>query len=255
LEGNNQVQVHTKAGLTFAQCLRSILRQDPNIIMVGEIRDGETAEIALKAAQTGHLVLTTVHTNDSIAAIARLIDLKISPSLIASSVTAIMSQRLLRKLCTCAQRVPATPEFRAQMISAGTGGSPEFMLVPGKCAACDQTGYKGRLSVAEIINFDEEVRTMIRSDARPDQIRSLLGARGVRTMQDDALDKVRAGLTTMDEVLRVVPVQEAAALRCVQCSHELAQIFLFCPFCGVKRRAASDLDPVPVYTVPGGDVA
>jgi type IV pilus assembly protein PilB len=255
LEGINQVQVHTKAGLTFAQCLRSILRQDPNIIMVGEIRDGETAEIALKAAQTGHLVLTTVHTNDSIAAIARLIDLKISPSLIASSVTAIMSQRLLRKLCTCAKRVAATPEFIAQMISAGIEDFPDHMLVPGKCAACDQTGYKGRLSVAEILTFDEEVRTMIRSDARPDQIRSLVRARGMRTMHEDALDKVRAGLTTLDEVSRVVPVQEAPAVRCAHCSRELAQIFLFCPFCGTKRHAAANLDSVSVHTGPGGDFA
>ena len=253
LEGVNQVQVNTKAGLTFAGSLRSILRQDPNIIMVGEIRDGETAEIALKAAQTGHLVLTTVHTNDSIAAIARLIDLKISPSLIASSVTAIMSQRLLRKLCKCADRVPATPEFTAQMISAGLHDSANFMHVPGKCAACDQTGYKGRVSVAEVLVFDEELRTMIRSDARPDQIRTLVRAKGMRTMREDALEKVREGLTTLDEILRVVPAEELAALRCLQCSRELAQIFLFCPFCGVKRHAAVSHESVPVLVGPGGN--
>jgi len=251
LEGVNQVQVHTKAGLTFAGCLRSILRQDPNIIMVGEIRDSETAEIALKAAQTGHLVLTTVHTNDSIAAIARLIDLKISPSLIASSVTAIMSQRLVRKLCSCSERAAATPEYVAQMIAAGMEDSAKVMNVPGKCPACDHTGYKGRISVSEILVFDEDVRSMIRSDARPDQIRVLSRGKGMRTMLGDALDKVRAGVTTLEEVLRVVPIEESDAVHCCNCDRELAHLFLFCPYCGTKRRTTQA--SVPVLAGAGGD--
>jgi type IV pilus assembly protein PilB len=239
LEGVNQVQVHTKAGLTFAQCLRSILRQDPNIIMVGEIRDSETAEIALKAAQTGHLVLTTVHTNDAIAAIARLIDLQVSPSLIASSVTGIMSQRLVRKLCTCSKKVPAKPEYAAQMIAAGLEGYSQMMHIPEGCHVCDGIGYRGRVSVSEILMFDEEVRAMIRSDARPDQIRAVARARGMKTMREDALDKVAQGLTTIEEVLRVVPSEESTFAHCPQCSRELAQTFLFCPYCGTKRRSTS----------------
>jgi type IV pilus assembly protein PilB len=255
LEGINQVQVNTKAGLTFAQCLRSILRQDPNIIMVGEIRDADTAEIALKAAQTGHLVLTTVHTNDSIAAIARLVDLKIPPSLIASSVTAIMSQRLVRKLCTCREQVPATPEYAAHLIGAGMEGSGNMMYVPGRCEACDHTGYRGRVSVSEILIFDEQVRAMIRSDARPDEIRIMTRSKGMRTMQEDALDKVRSGLTTLQEVLRVISFEGSSDLLCSKCSRHMAQTFLYCPYCGTKRRTNAVPDLTPVHAGRGGDFA
>jgi len=255
LEGINQVQVNTKAGLTFAQCLRSILRQDPNIIMVGEIRDADTAEIALKAAQTGHLVLTTVHTNDSIAAIARLVDLKISPSLIASSVTAILSQRLVRKLCTCREQVAATPEYAAHLIGVGMEGLEKMMYVPGRCEACDHTGYRGRVSVSEILTFDEQVRAMIRSDARPDQIRIMARSKGMRTMQEDALDKVRSGLTTLEEVLRVITFEECSDLLCSKCSRQMAQTFLYCPYCGTKRRTNAVPDLTPVHAGRGGDFA
>jgi type IV pilus assembly protein PilB len=253
LEGINQVQVHTKAGLTFAQCLRSILRQDPNIIMVGEIRDAETAEIALKASQTGHLVLTTVHTNDAVAAIARLVDLKIPSSLIASSVTAIMSQRLVRKLCTCRQKVAATPEYIAHLVAAGMEDSEKMMYIPGGCPACDQSGYRGRVSVSEILVFDEEMRNMIRSDTRPDQIRVIARGKGMRTMQEDALDRVKAGLTSLDEILRVITFEEFSGARCSKCSRELAEVFLFCPYCGTKRSLNIVPDPVPVHAGPGGD--
>jgi len=253
LEGANQVQVQTKAGLTFAQCLRSILRQDPNIIMVGEIRDAETAEIALKSAQTGHLVLTTVHTNDSVAAIARLIDLKIPPYLIASSVTAIMSQRLVRKLCSCREQVAATPEYSAQLMAAGIQDVENEMYVPGACSACDHTGYSGRVCVAEMLVLDESVRNLIRSDARPEQIRIHARAHGMRTTFEDALDKVRAGVTTLAEVLRVVSFEEFSAARCAKCSRELTHTFLFCPYCGSKRRATAAPDSVPVHTGGGED--
>ena len=253
LEGINQVQVNTKAGLTFSQCLRSILRQDPNIIMVGEIRDADTAEIAMKASQTGHLVLTTIHTNDSIAAIARLVDLKISTSLIASSVTAIMSQRLVRKLCSCRQQVAATPEYIAHLVSSGMEDTEKMMYVPGKCPACDYSGYRGRVNVSEIIVFDEEMRMMIRSDARPDQIRIMARGKGMRTMQEDALDRVKAGLTSLDEILRVITFEEFSGARCTKCSRELAEMFLFCPYCGTKRCSSVAPDLVPVHACPGGD--
>ncbi|MBZ5660271.1 MAG: Flp pilus assembly complex ATPase component TadA [Acidobacteriia bacterium] len=253
LEGINQVQVHTKAGLTFAQCLRSILRQDPNIIMVGEIRDAETAEIAMKASQTGHLVLTTVHTNDAIAAIARLVDLKIPSSLIASSVTAVMSQRLVRKLCSCRQKVAATPEYVAHLVAAGMDDSEKIMYVPGSCPACDHSGYRGRVIVSEILVFDEEMRHMIRTDTRPDQIRVIARGKGMRTMQEDALDRVKDGLTSLDEILRVITFEEFSGARCSKCSRELAEMFLFCPYCGTKRSSNVVSDPVPVHAGPGGD--
>jgi type IV pilus assembly protein PilB len=255
LEGVNQVQVHVKAGLTFAQCLRSILRQDPNIIMVGEIRDGDTAEIALKAAQTGHLVLTTVHTNDSTAAIARLIDLKIPPFLIASSVTAIMSQRLVRKLCTCRKRVSATPEYIAQMLATGAEDTERVMYVPGQCSTCDFTGYKGRVCVCEILVLNEQVQNLIRSDARPEEIRMMARSQGMRTTYEDALGKVRAGITTLEEVTRVVSSESIGAATCSQCSRQLFDKFLFCPYCGTKRSSGVVHDHAPVLASRGGDLS
>jgi len=246
LEGINQVQVNTKAGLTFAKCLRSILRQDPNIIMVGEIRDGETAEIALKAAQTGHLVLTTVHTNDSIAAIARLMDLQIPPFLIASSLTAVMSQRLVRKLCSCSERVRATPEYTAQMLAGGIVDPGEMMSAPVGCASCDNTGYRGRLGVFEILILDEQIRESIRSGERPDELRALAHSSGMKTMQQDALEKARFGLTTLKELVRVVPFEHASAIRCHHCERQLARTFLFCPYCATKTDTRTASVPIPV---------
>ena len=144
LPGINQVHVNARAGLTFASCLRSILRQDPNVIMVGEIRDLETAEIAMKAAQTGHLVLSTLHTNDSISAMVRLLDLGIPEYLIASSVTGILAQRLVRKLCSCHTYEAPTPEYcRTPGRSWLDAKVPERVAWPVGCALCDQTGYKG----------------------------------------------------------------------------------------------------------------
>ena len=241
LEGANQVQVNTKAGLTFAKCLRSILRQDPNVIMVGEIRDGETAEIALKSAQTGHFVLTTMHTNDSIAAIARLMDLQVPGFLIASSVTAALSQRLARKLCTCCERVPATPEYRAQLSAAGIRNPGDAMYLPVGCPACDNLGFRGRVGVFEILVLDEQIRTSIRSGCSPDELRTLARSSGMKTMQEDGLEKMRDGLTTLQELFRVVPFDQVHSARCQDCSRELAENFLFCPFCG-SRRASSDLE-------------
>jgi type IV pilus assembly protein PilB len=256
LEGVNQVQVHTKAGLTFAKCLRSILRQDPNIIMVGEIRDGETAEIALKAAQTGHLVLSTVHTNDSIAAIIRLLDLGIPPFLIASSVTAIVSQRLVRKLCSCRAQAEVTPEFASRLLAGGIVNPDPTIYVATGCPACDHTGYKGRVGVFEMLVLNEATRVSIRSNARPDEIRVLARSGGMRVMQEDALEKARTGLTTLAELLRVVPFEQVCGTRCHECGREVVQTFLYCPYCGTKRRAqeaAEQSVPLPAPATPGGN--
>ena len=151
LPGINQVHVNTRAGLTFASCLRSILRQDPNVIMIGEIRDLETAEIAMKAAQTGHMVLSTLHTNDSISAVARLLDLGIPEYLIASSVTGILAQRLLRKLCACHSYKQVTPEYGERLAAVGWIQPPDRIAWPEGCAACDHTGYKGRVGIYELL--------------------------------------------------------------------------------------------------------
>jgi type IV pilus assembly protein PilB len=232
IEEVNQVQVNVKAGLTFATCLRSMLRQDPNVIMVGEIRDTETAEIALQAAQTGHLVLSTLHTNDSISAITRLLDLDVPAFLIASSVTLVIAQRLVRKLCTCRAQVPITTEYAARLLSAGVTEFEDKMWVPVGCVACDGTGYRGRTGIYEVLLFDDAMRSALRSSTRDEEMRDLARSSGMRTMQEDALDKVRAGLTSMEEVLRVVPFENVVTLRCRNCNKGLASSFLFCPYCG-----------------------
>src|ERR1035437_4728884 len=162
LPGINQVHVNSRAGLTFASCLRCILRQDPNVIMVGKIRDLETAEIVLKAAQTGHLVLSTLHTNDSISALARLLDLGIPEYLIASSVTGILAQRLLRKLCACHSQKQVTPDYAERLAAVGWIQPPERIPWPKGCSVCDQTGYKGRVGIYELLSIDDSIRSILR---------------------------------------------------------------------------------------------
>jgi type IV pilus assembly protein PilB len=235
LPGINQVHVNTKAGLTFASSLRSILRQDPNIIMVGEIRDKETAEICMKAAQTGHLVLSTLHTNDSISAISRLLDLGIPAFLIATSVTGILGQRLTRRLCICRVQVPVTPEYESQFLGAGGTAPPQVHNLPGGCPLCDQTGFKGRIGIYELLVFDESVRSLIRTGASNNEIRGWVRSQGMRLMQEDALNKVSQGLTTLDEILRVIPFEETVSFECASCNGRLTPAFRFCPYCGVKR--------------------
>src|SRR5215469_5235520 len=168
IPGLNQVQVNSKAGLTFASSLRSILRQDPNVIMVGEIRDKETAEIALKAAQTGHLVLSTLHTNDSVSAVTRLLDLGVPGFQIATSVSGIIAQRLVRRLCTCHATVPSSPEWSARMMQDNIMDPPREQHILTGCDKCDLTGYRGRVGVYEMLTFDEAVRSAVRSGGRSD---------------------------------------------------------------------------------------
>jgi type IV pilus assembly protein PilB len=238
LPGINQVHVNTKAGLTFASVLRSILRQDPNIIMVGEIRDHETAEICMKSAQTGHMVLSTLHTNDSISAIIRLLDLDIPGYLIASSVSGIMAQRLVRKLCSCHNRVPADPEFVSQMLAAGAAHAPAWRVLPVGCPACDQTGYKGRIGVFELLILDEGVKNLVRTTARSEEIREWVRGQGMTLMQEDAILKVERGLTTLEEILRVVRFENISSIECRNCERKLAPAFNYCPYCGERRLHA-----------------
>jgi type IV pilus assembly protein PilB len=237
LPGVNQVHVNTRAGLTFASCLRSILRQDPNVIMIGEIRDLETAEIAMKAAQTGHLVLSTLHTNDSISAVARLLDLGIPEYLIASSVTGILAQRLLRKLCVCHGHQLVTAEYAERLAALGWASPPERIPSPKGCDACDRTGYKGRVGIYELLSIDGAIRSILRSGYKPDLVRNAARAAGMRRMQEDALCKLQAGVTTLEEVLRVVPTEALAASGCERCGHDLAPSYRFCPYCGTRRSA------------------
>jgi len=239
IEEINQVQVNPKAGLTFSNCLRSILRQDPNVIMVGEVRDVETAEIALRASQTGHLVLSSLHTNDAVSAITRLIDLGIPPFLIASSVTAVIAQRLVRKLCTCRDEAPMTNDYAQRLLAAGIVDFESKMYQPVGCQRCDDAGYKGRIGIYEMLIVDEQVRGSIRTGIRDDEVRNLARSGGMRLMQEDALEKVKQGITTLDEVMRVISFEQALTVRCRNCGKALAPNFLFCPYCGAGTRQVS----------------
>ena len=249
LPGINQVHVNSKAGLTFASCLRSILRQDPNVIMVGEIRDLETAEIALKAAQTGHLVLSTLHTNDSISAVARLLDLGIPEYLIASSLTGILGQRLVRKLCSCRVYEAPTSDYIERLFTAGWTQVPARVARAVGCSLCDKTGYRGRVGIYELLDVDQSIRAVLRGGFKPELIRNAAAASGMRRMQDDAFEKLFVGITTLEELIRVVPIETVALSECTECGHELLPAFHYCPYCGLHRdpllRAPKSKSPIP----------
>jgi type IV pilus assembly protein PilB len=232
--GINQVQVQERAGLTFASCLRSILRQDPNVIMLGEIRDRETAEISMKAAQTGHFVLSTLHTNDSIGAVTRLLDLGIPAYMVAASVTGVLAQRLVRKLCGCHAYERLSPEMALRLIEAGMLNPPETLARPVGCPNCDLTGYKGRIGVYELLTINETIRSMIHTNSRAEQIRDAARRAGMRSMQEDAIMKVQAGITTLEEVQGVIPFDSVIPASCACCAEPLMPSFQYCPACGAR---------------------
>ena len=209
IAGLNQVQINTRTGMTFAAGLRSILRQDPNIVLVGEIRDQETASIALDAAQTGHLLLSTLHTNDAVATITRLLDLGIEPFKVAASVSGILAQRLLRLACpACAVEREPPPE--AVEKAGGRGRLPAGVRwkAGAGCAACQQTGYKGRVAIHELLEVTEPIRELISSRASDHVIREAARRAGMRTMMEDGIAKAAQGLTTLEEVVRVAPADD-----------------------------------------------
>jgi general secretion pathway protein E len=205
LHGIGQIQVNPKIDLTFANGLRSILRQDPDVIMVGEIRDLETAEIAIQAALTGHVVFSTLHTNDSFGAMTRLLDMGIEPFLVSSSVIAVMAQRLVRRVCT-ACREPYQPS-REEIEELGI--IPQRLVghtvyKPGSgCNQCKRTGYRGRTGIHELLVVDDEIRGLVMKNADAASIRRAATARGMNTLREDGADKVLDGITAVEEVLRV----------------------------------------------------
>lgn len=204
LSGINQVQVNESIGLTFAAALRSILRQAPNVIMIGEIRDLETANIAINASLTGHLVFSTLHTNDAPSAVTRLIDIGVKPFLVASSTRAMMAQRLVRKVCKrCAVRtMPTETELRALNIDENAIQGATFLKGKG-CPDCNKTGYRGRMGIFEIFLVDDEVRKLIYEKAPASVLRQRAREMGMRTLREDGTRKVLAGLTTPEEVISV----------------------------------------------------
>ncbi|MFA4889685.1 MAG: type II secretion system ATPase GspE [Candidatus Omnitrophota bacterium] len=210
LSGIRQIQVDTKVNLTFDNGLRSILRQDPNIIMVGEMRDFETAEIAIQAALTGHLVFSTLHTNDAPGAITRLIDMGVEPFLASSSIIGVLAQRLVRKICPdCKEKYTPTEEALNDIgISEKSRTTNDeqrtTVFYKGKgCAKCMNTGYKGRISIYELMLPDDKIRNSIVAKAPTDEIRKLACSSGMLTLMEDGIEKVKQGITTLEEVLRV----------------------------------------------------
>jgi len=212
LDGVNQVQINTKAGVTFAAGLRSILRQDPNIILVGEIRDQETAGIALEASQTGHLLLSTLHTNDAPGTITRLLDLGIEPFLISSAVIGILAQRLVRSPCPSCS-VSQTPSADAIEKAGGASRLPAgAKWIAGRgCEECRQSGCKGRIAIHELLVVNDEVRELISRRASEHAIRKAARNAGMRTLLEDGILKAAQGLTTLEDVVRVVAADDAAA--------------------------------------------
>jgi general secretion pathway protein E len=203
LKGINQIQVRPKIGLTFASGLRHIVRQDPDIIMVGEIRDVETASIGIHASLTGHLLFSTLHTNDAPSAVTRLIDMGVENYLVSSTLMGVMAQRLVRKICPeCKETYPAPDDMRAALgpnvttLTKGTG-----------CPECMNTGYRGRIAVFELLVIDDDIRDLVLARSSSREIKDKAVSLGMRTLYEDGIEKVRKGITTVEEVLRVTQVE------------------------------------------------
>lgn len=207
LDGINQIQVNLKAGLTFVTALRSILRQDPDIIMIGEIRDVDTAEIAVRASITGHLVFSTIHTNDATSTINRLVDMGIPPYLVSTSISGIISQRLVRKICTkCKTLYQASPSEKKLF---NIPEEQQLTLYKGEgCGVCNQTGYKGRLAIHEVLKIGKEHREMIVQEISTDQLRDYSIEQGMVTLTHNAIELVKQGITTIEEVAKVAFLEE-----------------------------------------------
>jgi type IV pilus assembly protein PilB len=204
LPGVIQANVNRKAGLTFATGLRTMVRQDPDVILVGEIRDSETAEIAVEAALTGHLVLSTLHANDSAGAAARLIDMQVEPFLVASSIIGLLSQRLVRTVCPrCATPFTPSDDLIRQLNLGVSAADLEGAMKGTGCEQCGRTGYKGRTGIYELLKMDDDIRSAIIARSSAATIRQIAIEKGMRTLRQDALEKVKAGLTTIEEVIRV----------------------------------------------------
>jgi len=233
IAGINQVQVDEKSKKTFAAILRAMLRQDPDIMMIGEVRDLETAQIAFRASITGHLVLSTVHTNDAPSAVTRLVDLGLQPYMVASSLVSVISMRLVRILCPrCKdQYVPAGDELRILGIS--TREAQDVVLHrPVGCDYCGQTGYRGRTGIFELLELDDPIRRLIAAGAAESMIRAEAVQAGMTPIGEDGLAKVLAGETSLEELRRVVYYEEETARLCPACHQAVASEYHYCPHCG-----------------------
>ena len=231
LYGVNQVQINEKVGLSFPFILRSILRQDPNVIMIGEIRDEETAEIAVQAAMTGHLVLSTLHTNDAPSAVTRLIDIGIPPYLIASSLIGIVAQRLVRTICPDCKEEYVPSQDSLARLNLDQNDLP-FKFYRGRgCLNCNNTGFKGRTIIEEIMITGPKIRELIQSSAIADTLREAAMAMGMTTLGMSGIKKIERGITTIDEVLKAVHEKEELTTVCPTCGKTVSLDFKDCPYC------------------------
>jgi type IV pilus assembly protein PilB len=233
IPGVNQTQVNEKAKLTFAAALRAILRQDPDVVLVGEIRDHETAKIAMQAAQTGHLVLSTLHTDDAPSTVTRLMDIGTEPYVIASALVGVVAQRLVRRLCVSCRRqyTPEGDTLRALNISEVDAAQFVFYRPVG-CEECHHTGYRGRIALYEVMRVTDKVRRLISQRSGEDMVREAAVAGGMITLGEDGLAKVKSGVTTAEELLRVVTEVREIRTLCPGCGGAVAVDFNACPHCG-----------------------
>ncbi len=202
LEGVNQTQMHHDIGLAFARALRAFLRQDPDVVMVGEIRDVETATIAIEAALTGHLLFSTLHTNDAVGTVVRLVEMGIEPFLVSSSLLLVCAQRLMRKLCKCRQ--PDAPDAGEAKTFGGLGIGVDKIYRPRGCARCGNTGYRGRTGTHEVLTMTPELHELTNRRAADDELHRAAAEGGMVSIYQDAIAKVAEGVTSFEEAVRVV---------------------------------------------------
>ena len=223
LKGVNQIQVNEKSGLTFARGLRSILRHDPDVILIGEIRDAETAQIAVQSSLTGHLVFSTLHTNDAPGAVTRLVDMGVEPYLVASSLESVLAQRLVRMLCPHCKQPDISPTAQAFKTKLGITADKTIYKSVG-CRACRSTGFFGRQAIFEWMDTDEEIRQLILKSASTDQVRAAARKSGMRSLAEDGWRLVAAGITTVEEVLSVTTAKEVESSAKIQTEESTASI-------------------------------
>jgi type IV pilus assembly protein PilB len=237
LPGINQVQVNAKAGMTFAAGIRSVLRQDPDVVLVGEVRDAETAALALEASLTGHLVLTTLHTNGAVEAITRLVEMGVDPFLVASSLTLVAAQRLVRRPCTsCAVPYEPSPEVLSKLGLVAADLVDADPLIGTGCPECSGSGYRGRTGVFEILPVDATMRRVLLEGASEAAVSQAAREAGMRTLRADGIARAMRGVTTFEEVLRVTHADTDSILRCDHCERRVSADMVVCPWC------AHDLD-------------